>query len=216
MRYEFGEFVYDTGRMALCRGPNPVHLTPKAMTLLEILIRKRPDVVMQRELYDELWPDVVVHHANLKNLVADLRIALDDHERSGKFIRTVHGRGYAFSVDVIEASGSSERRPPSRACLVTGTRRMSLVEGENVVGRSIGATLHLDNPSISRRHARIVVDGARVVLEDLGSRNGTFVRGERVDAHADVFDGDEIRLGFLSFTLHLAGREGDSETASWG
>jgi DNA-binding winged helix-turn-helix (wHTH) protein len=216
MRYEFDEFIYDTGRIELRRGATAVHLTPKAMTLLELLIGNRPNVVSQQDLYDRLWPDVVVHHANLKNLVADLRCALGDHERNGRFIRTVHGRGYAFTEDVIVVAGSNGRRPASRAFLVDGTRRMNLVEGENVAGRAIDATLHLDNPSISRRHARILVEGERVTIEDLGSRNGTSVRGERVDAPVEIFDGDEIRLGFLAFTLQLAGREGDSETASWG
>jgi len=102
MRFEFGEFCYDTNQMQLFRQGNAVHLTPKAMALLELLLNNRPAVVRHEQLFDTLWPDVVVQHANLKNLIADLRHALDDHRRQGRFIRAVHGRGYAFTGRVRE------------------------------------------------------------------------------------------------------------------
>ena len=215
MRFDFGELSYDTARMQLRRFDAPIRLTPKAMALLECLIVNRPNVVLQRDLYDQLWPDVIVHHGNLKNLIADLRAALDDHERDGRFIRTVHGRSYAFTDDVLESLGGNGRAPDSRAVLDSGTRRIPLAEGENIAGRALDASLHVDHPSISRRHARILVDGDRVRVEDLGSRNGTFVRGRRIDAPVEVADGDEVRLGFLAFTLRVAARNGESETASW-
>ena len=60
MRYEFGEFVLDPDRQELSRGGTPVHLTPKTMQLLEILVEHRPNVVSHQQLYDALWPDVVV------------------------------------------------------------------------------------------------------------------------------------------------------------
>ena len=53
------------------------------------------------------------------------------------------------------------------------------------------------------KHARIVVEGDRATLEDLGSKNGTFWRGERISAPVPLADGDEIRLGQVSLTLRV-------------
>jgi pSer/pThr/pTyr-binding forkhead associated (FHA) protein len=73
---------------------------------------------------------------------------------------------------------------------------LPLREGENVLGRDEGLSVSLDEPSVSRRHARITVAGQLAFLEDLGSRNGTFVRGNRVDGPVPIEDGDAIRLGW--------------------
>ena len=63
-----------------------------------------------------------------------------------------------------------------------------------VVGRSRDCDLVLEDPTISGRHARLTWEGARIKVEDLGSANGTFVRGERV-MEAHVRPGDDLRLG---------------------
>lgn len=203
MRFEFGEFCYDTSQLQLFRKGEPVHLTPKAMALLELLINNRPAVVQHAQLFDCLWPDVVVHHANLKNLVGDLRRALDDHRRQGRFIRAVHGRGYAFTGKVRELREEKPRSSTSVA-LVHGANRILLPDGESIVGRGGDATIHLDSPSVSRHHAKVVVEGDRVTIEDLGSRNGTLVSGLRIYAPVELMHGDELRFGLLSFVLSLA------------
>ena len=66
--------------------------------------------------------------------------------------------------------------------LVWGDREISLVEGENILGRDRDAVAWIDVYSVSRQHARIVVAGDDATLEDLGSKNGTFLRGEPVGA----------------------------------
>jgi pSer/pThr/pTyr-binding forkhead associated (FHA) protein len=53
----------------------------------------------------------------------------------------------------------------------------------------------VDAPGVSRHHARIVVTEAQVTLEDLGSNNGTYLGGRRVEAPAILSDGDTFRLG---------------------
>jgi pSer/pThr/pTyr-binding forkhead associated (FHA) protein len=53
--------------------------------------------------------------------------------------------------------------------LVTPSRQIPLFAGENIVGRDPKARVWLDSPSVSRQHARILVDGDRATLEDLGS-----------------------------------------------
>jgi len=214
MRFEFGEFCYDTNQMQLFRQGNAVHLTPKAMALLELLLNNRPAVVRHEQLFDSLWPDVVVQHANLKNLIADLRHALDDHRRQGRFIRAVHGRGYAFTGRVREVR-NERTTAQSAAALVHGTTRIPLPPGESIIGRGGDATIHLESPSVSRHHAKIVVEGDRVIVEDLGSRNGTIVSGLRIYAPVELMHGDELQFGLASFGLALS-RNDEPDTISYG
>ena len=56
---------------------------------------------------------------------------------------------------------------------------------------------------MSRRHARIVVGEGGATLEDLGSKNGTFRRGVRIEAPVPLADEDEFRLGQVSLTLRV-------------
>jgi len=212
MRFEFGDFILDHDRQELTRNGEAVHLTPKAMQLIEILIESRPNVVSHQDLYDTLWPDVVVLEANLKNLLADLRNALDDHDRNGRFIRTVHGRGYAFTDDVV----ATRRRDLGSRLVVFfhGNRRIILQAGENIVGRGEDATTIIDDPEVSRHHVRIIIDPHRVTVEDLDSKNGTFVNGERISRRVEVDDGDEVRLGPLALMVKIVARSDDTQTAS--
>ncbi|MCA9624763.1 MAG: FHA domain-containing protein, partial [Myxococcales bacterium] len=71
-----------------------------------------------------------------------------------------------------------------------------LLEGtEMVLGRSSGVELRIDDPDVSRRHARLCRTGPIWRVEDLGSRNGTFVNGERVEGTRALRLGDRLRLG---------------------
>ena len=68
--------------------------------------------------------------------------------------------------------------------LVLDTREVQLLEGENVIGRDPVAALWIDHPSVSRRHARVVVQNGKATLEDLKSKNGTHVNGKEVQGRA--------------------------------
>jgi pSer/pThr/pTyr-binding forkhead associated (FHA) protein len=61
----------------------------------------------------------------------------------------------------------------------------------------------LDSPTISRRHAKIVITAASAALEDLGSRNGTYLRGEKVTSPVPLNDGDEIRVGSVVLSYRI-------------
>ncbi|MBL8606075.1 MAG: FHA domain-containing protein, partial [Myxococcales bacterium] len=91
-----------------------------------------------------------------------------------------------------------ERAPPGATLAVYGPTGKQVVElpeaGEVVVGRAEPATVVVDDPSLSRQHARFFREGGGVFVEDLGSTNGTFVRGARV-TRAPLLDGYEARLG---------------------
>ena len=70
-----------------------------------------------------------------------------------------------------------------------------LKEGENLIGRSPDAAIRIDTSKVSRRHARILIEGVTATLEDLGSKNGTFLRGRRLEQAARIEDADEIQIG---------------------
>ena len=82
---------------------------------------------------------------------------------------------------------------------------MYKVEGEKtVIGRGQKAQVRLLDDGISREHAQVVVEGNRIYLEDLGSTNGTFCNGLKVDRR-ELADGDKILVGsttILKFTYH--------------
>src|SRR5205085_9626663 len=83
-------------------------------------------------------------------------------------------------------------------------RTYPLSIGSTVIGRGDQANLRLPDVGISRRHARLDVDGSQVVLTDLGSTNGTMVNGQRVSAVA-LNPGDMIQLGTTTLTFRVDG-----------
>ncbi len=88
------------------------------------------------------------------------------------------------------------RGPIPEVVLMVGDRQLgvfSLAAGEATIGRTLGNTIVVDNAGVSRRHAVIRVKGDKVVIEDLGSANGTFVRGQRIEEY-ELRDGDEITI----------------------
>jgi diguanylate cyclase (GGDEF)-like protein len=90
-------------------------------------------------------------------------------------------------------------RPRDRGALVGawGARLGSITvlsDGVTTFGRGRECTIRLDEPSLSRVHARIVAEGKRYFFEDLGSTNGSYVNGKRATS-VELADGDRIRLG---------------------
>jgi hypothetical protein len=70
------------------------------------------------------------------------------------------------------------------------------VDGELILGREHGsADLVIDDPGVSRRHARVLANGGGVIVEDLGSSNGTYVNGERIAEPVKLGAGDEVQVG---------------------
>jgi DNA-binding winged helix-turn-helix (wHTH) protein len=204
MAFRFATFTLDHERRQLLDGDREVHLSPKAYDLLTLFLQCRPRALSKADLHARLWPDTFVSDANLASLVAELRAALGEHGRGGQFIRTVHSFGYAFAAVATE----TETAPPNGAeaagtaeWLARGDGRIPLRGGEQVVGRDTSADILLDSLSVSRHHARVSVAGARVTVEDLGSKNGTWVRGERLTQTTPIEDGDEIRFGSITVTF---------------
>jgi DNA-binding winged helix-turn-helix (wHTH) protein len=196
-RYQFGVFTLDLATRQLRREDRSLHVSPKAFDLLHMLIEQRPRLVSKDELIHRLWPDTFVSEVNLATLVAELRRILKEKAAQPRFIRTVHRHGYAFCGTAIEDSSRSETAIDwlGSHWIVWKGGQVRLVKGENVLGRGRRVIVWLDSPTVSRQHARIVLTAPGATLEDLGSRNGTFLRGERVTSPVPLTDGDEIRIG---------------------
>jgi adenylate cyclase len=80
---------------------------------------------------------------------------------------------------------------------------LQLAAGSTLFGRAANCDVILEDPSVSRWHARFLVSDDQCTVADLGSRNGTFVNGEQVEQH-DLRDGDRVALGQVLFTLRAA------------
>jgi predicted component of type VI protein secretion system len=71
----------------------------------------------------------------------------------------------------------------------------SLEKDSTSLGRDPGNDIMIDDPQVSRQHARIMRQGGLMVIEDLGSTNGTFVNGVRLTGSHTLASGDMIGLG---------------------
>ena len=196
----FGRYTFDRATHQLTCDQLPVHLTPKAFDLLSLLIAEAPRVVQKEDLHRHLWPDSFVSDASLLGLIKEVRRALGD-EGDGALIRTVHRVGYAFAAPLQPVAAPASR---PGAWLMAGSVVVPLHEGENLIGREADCTVCVDLPNISRRHARIVVAGPAATIEDLGSRNGTVLGGQKVERPTVLRDGDRIAVGDAMLTFHLS------------
>jgi len=208
----FGAFTLDVDTRQLLRGPEklPVHLSPKAYELLRVLVDERPRALAKNELHERLWPSSFVSEATLSSLIAELRGALGERGREPGFIRTVHGYGYAFSGVAEEIGGADPARIAS--WIVCNGRETSLADGEHIIGRDADVAVPLNSPTVSRHHARIVIEGDAATLEDLGSKNGTAVRGQKITSPVNLADGDRIRIGAFELTFRMLNSLGSTDT----
>jgi DNA-binding winged helix-turn-helix (wHTH) protein len=216
MRKRFGKCVFDSGTRELICGRAAVPLSPKALDLLELLLARAPRAVAKDEIQSSIWPETFVTEANLTNLISEIRAAVGDSARRPRFIRTVHRFGYSFQgpveVDRFDHVASSDHAPLYR--IVLGNRKVPLVAGDNILGRHPDAEVRVDHSAVSRQHARISIRAGKAVLEDLQSRNGTFLRDRRLTAPAALRDGDVIRLGPVRMTFRVFSAPTSTEAAS--
>lgn len=206
LRLQFLDFVLDDEARSLARDDRHVHLTPKALDLLVLLAAERPRVVAKAEILDRVWPGTFVTDASVARTIHEIRDALGRDADAA--IRTAHGHGYAFVAaavrldgdDASPLAGAAGALPaPTRGWLIHGSRARRLVDGELEIGRDPALAIAVECTHASWRHARLRVDASGVTLEDLGSKNGTRVRGRPVDAPTALRDGDAIDVGSARF-----------------
>lgn len=212
MTYEFGSCRIDVESRLVWRDASNIELTRKAFDLLLLLIQSRPAVVSKEDVYARLWPDTFVTESSIQALVSEIRQAIGDDGASQKWIRTVRGIGYAFCGEAAETKSVGTRAALVRGWLVAESVRLPLREGDNIVGRDSDDVM-IDASGISRRHARITI-GRTVFVEDLGSKNGTWVRDVRVTEPTALGDGDSVRFGHLLFTFRFSRAADSTDTQS--
>ena len=112
----------------------------------------------------------------------------------------------------LRATAEAQRRVSVLFYYRGGARLVALAPGVPVViGREPPSDVALDDSSLSRRHARLMLHEGAVVVEDLGSTNGTWISGKRID-RAIATTGDEILFGAVVASVHIA-KTGDRDLA---
>ena len=208
MQVRFGDSVFDPEARELRRRGAVVPLSPLAFDLLRVLVENRPRALSQSELKERLWPDSFVGRTSLAGLVTEIRKAVGDKGAAPRLIRTHHSFGYSFCGDTERTGGAGV------VCrLLCGTREIPIGQGEHIIGRGSDCAVRVDAPKTSRRHARIVVTGEAAVLEDLGSKYGTFVGGRAIEGRKPLRHGDEIGIGMMVLIFLGPARTGATETA---
>ena len=217
--FRFAEFELDLAAYALRRRNEPIKLEKVPMEVLILLVRSAGALVERREIQAALWgADLFVEHDSAINTaIRKVRQALDDDADKPRFVETVVGKGYRFIAPVeihrpdsstrqneIEAATPASalwrRRFPSY-CVTRGTQEFVLNAGANLLGREPSARVYVDHASVSRSHARISISSEGAILEDLQSRNGTFLNGKRIDEPTEIRHGEVIGLGPITLTF---------------
>jgi len=186
------------GRMV--RGQVVVRLRPRAMELLVLFAERAGEVVSKREIVDRVWSSGFVADNTIVHCVNELREALGDASEAPRCLQTIPRRGYRV-VAKVQPLGKNEqplRVDTARYELVAKGWSAFLVDGENLIGRGGDARIVTESVRVSRHHARILVSRDGIVIEDLGSKNGTFVGGRRIDGPTTLTNGDEVRIGDVS------------------
>jgi len=201
----FGGFELDVAAFSLRKGDHRVRLEKLPMEVLILLVDAAGGLLERHAIIKSLWgPGIFVEHDTAINTaIRKIRRALGDNADRPRFVETVVGKGYRFIASVTPVSRADRPRPamfPTHA-VVRGTQEFALEDGDNVLGRDPAAQIRVDHPSVSRRHARIVLHEGRATLEDLASRNGTFVDGRPVEATTDIAHGAIIGLGPITLTF---------------
>jgi len=215
MRVRFGDCVLDFETRQLSVRGETVHLSPKAFQFLELVLESRPRALSKSEIHEHLWPGTFVSDGTLASLLVEVRSAIGDSARESRYVRTVHRFGYAFSGNAQELRGTVSAVGGRKSIyrLIWGNREIALSPGENLLGRDEAAIVWIDEPLVSRRHARIVIDDTGAVLEDLGSKNGTYLRGKRIDAPTKLADEDELKIGPASIIFRVFRQTASTATA---
>jgi DNA-binding winged helix-turn-helix (wHTH) protein len=190
VRVTCGDLTIDLDRRQVSLAGDDVRLSPKAYAFLQYLAERRPAAVSRQELYDVLWPDVFVSDSNLATIVAEVRRALNDDAKEPRYVRTVFGFGYAFAADRGQPAET-----PAIWRLIGGDVDLLLPAGETILGRGMEQLGR--HGVVSRAHAVVKIAADAATIEDLDSKNGTFVGGRRIHSATVIVDGDVVTLGKL-------------------
>jgi DNA-binding winged helix-turn-helix (wHTH) protein len=195
--FHLGEWLVEPTLDRITRDGREVRLRPRAMDVLIVLSLSSGKLVTKNALLDEVWRTEYVGDHALTQVVAELRAALGDDARNPTFIENIPRRGYRLVADVMPVAESSVSSTGATMPFKLDTEAGSkpLLQGSTVIGRTEDADIHIDKTEVSRCHAMITVQGTTAIIEDLGSKNGTFVNGHQVAGPTPLANGDEIWIG---------------------
>lgn len=215
MRLRFDDLTFDAETRQIWIHEKEARLSPKAFDLLALLIERRPAAVSKEDIRSLLWPGTFVSDSSLPTLVSEIRDAIRDQHRKPQLLRTLHGFGYAFQFERPPAEKDDATTPRTETgWLIGGTVEVPLFAGENVIGREGEGIVVVKSTTVSRRHARIVINGLVGVLEDLGSKNGTYLNDRPVKEPTSIVDGDKVRFGSVLLTFRTSLGSTSTETQS--
>jgi DNA-binding winged helix-turn-helix (wHTH) protein len=203
--YRFDSFELDGCQYRLSRGQETIHVKPGVLELLLLLLEHRERVVSKAELVSTVWRDRFIGDNVLSSTVYEARRALGENAGEARFIKTVHARGYQFHFRPVEVM-DGEIEPPvekDRCAYVQWTGGLTpLRHGANFIGRDLACAIVLERREVSRQHARIVVSSeGTATLEDLASKNGTFLNGVKVAAPTPLQAGDLIEIAGVALAF---------------
>jgi predicted ATPase/DNA-binding winged helix-turn-helix (wHTH) protein len=144
----FGPFRLFPAERRLERDGRPVRLGGRALDLLIALVDHAGEVVSNRALLANVWPDVSVEESSLRFHIKNLRKALGDTQAGTRYVTNVPGRGYCFAAQVDRMERADNARPggipadarsnlPARATLIVGRSDSMEVISRELSGRRI-------------------------------------------------------------------------------
>lgn len=213
--FRLGRWLVRPSLNRLVHGDTEVHVRPKLMDLLVFLSQHAGEVVSKEQILEGIWAKRFMAESVLSGLMAELRRTLEDDAHSPRFIETVPKRGYRL-VAPREPVDDEDTATSTACVLIVAGRRVPLGEGEHLIGRAPGVAVHIDSTDVSRHHAKVVVHEGRATLEDLGSKNGTFVGKGRVTEPTTLRNGDQVRVGGVSMVFRLSRHLRSTMTADDG
>ncbi len=195
--FRLGQWMVEPTLDRISQDGREVRLRPRAMDVLTVLALSAGKLVSKRSLIDDVWHTEFVSDHALTQVVAELRAALGDDAGNPSFIENIPRRGYRLvaSVTPVAESAVSNNGVSMPFKLETEDGSRPLIQGQNVIGRTDEADISIDKTEVSRCHAVITVQGTSAIIEDLGSKNGTYVNGRQIEGPATLNNGDEIWIG---------------------
>ncbi|HNR22045.1 MAG TPA: winged helix-turn-helix domain-containing protein [Steroidobacteraceae bacterium] len=176
----FGPFRFEAATLRLWNGAGEVKLTPKAATVLAVLVRHAGTPVSKAALFSEAWPGTIVSDDALVSCVQELRRALGDDAREPRYIETRHRSGYRFVAGIGGPLPAGAAMPPSaRTTTIAVLPFTDMSPGrdqdyfcEGLAEELIDALSHIEGLCVAARSSSFRFRGAGVDLADVGHKLG--------------------------------------------
>ena len=139
MIFQFDQYTFDTDRLELRCGEEPIDLEPQVFSVLLCLIRNREHVVSKDALIEAVWDGRIVSDSTLNSRINSVRRAVGDDGKAQAIVRTFPRRGFRFIAQVVEEVGQPPEPMPS-----SHEPQNSHTEEEEA-----GASAHSGKPSIA-------------------------------------------------------------------